>query len=446
MPHEISPSQIETARRCFRRWAWQSVHGFKPPTLPSAQFGTDVHAALEHRVQAGAWGDARDEVLRRAQPAFDALVAHYGEAALRGASVERDWRLEDSYPLPARGRTDLVLPACNTVVDWKSTSSLNYIKSDEDRAKDAQTLLYAEAFVREGILSLPLDFAHVWTVTKGTPEAKVTVTRVTEEMLSIGRKALAEVVSTMRTYTEASPSDPLHVEPNVLACRDFNTTCFHFNRCFPKNNTEDTMNDNAKSLIAARKAALAGEVYAPPVNPPGEAVEVPAPVEPAAPVDSKFAAVFEDETDTEAAPAKRRGRPPKIRTETSEPPKAAPVITTSVIELIDPIDLTPSKPKPTRTGAMLLLGGMPLRSAYDWKLASDWLAPFAAQACENLRVPYWGLADFGKGKQAVAALVASAAQRGELPQYLALDRRDPLADAVADLLIPHYDHVFAKLG
>ena len=453
--HEVSPSQIATAQRCMRRWYWQSVKGFREPTAPSAAFGSEVHAELEYRLQHGRWNlEATPAVLFRAQPAFDALCTFLGWDDVWDSDafeVERDWRLEDAYALAARGRADLVLQGDNTVVDWKTTSGLQYAKTDAERACDPQVLLYVDAFVQEGLLELPADFLHVYTVTKGKPEAVVLRTTVTSESLSIGRKTIARTVTRMREIVEQDP-DPQAIEHNPLSCNDFHKTCFQYDRCFAGSKTEteiQTMNSDFKALIAARKAEQAArEGHAPAVNPP-DAPTAPQPAaEAEAPVTTKrrtgmvaaVAAMLSEDSPEEVevvedpAPiAKKRGRPAK-----------QPVIESLPEDYETPACMP--RTEPTTGAHTLLIGAFPLRGGGDWVLADEWLQPYVKTACENLRVAYWGLADFGKGKQAVMALVDAACKRGELPARMVLDRRSALGDAVAEIVMPYFANVFVKLG
>lgn len=465
--HEVSPSQITNARRCLRRWNFESRLGLRPPTAAGAAFGSEVHNALEYRLRHGEWDPHETlAVLSRAEPAFDALCAFLGVHDLRDADsdpgVEIDWRLEDTYSLAARGRADLVLPNQNTVVDWKTTSNFQYVKTDEERELDPQVLCYVDAFVKLGVLQLPADFLHVWTVTKGKPSAVVTRTVVTEESLSIGRKALAKTIDVLAEIDRSNP-DPLDVPPNPLACNDFHQTCFHYDRCFPKRESKPEVESmSIKAQIEARKAELAArqaDTFAPAVNPPDapaeetyNAPEEPKPSKRTPGVIAAFAKMLAENPDEaltaplpepEAEAPKKRGRPAKAQPVMESLPEVYAPERLTIVPMSNgcvPREAT------GRPGHTLLIGAFPLRGGDGWTLADEWLAGFAQTACENLRVAYWGLADFGKGKQAVVALVDAACKRGEIPPKLILDRRSALADAVAEILLPYYDDVFVKVG
>ena len=152
--HVVSPSQITAADRCLRRWWFQSVKGFKAPSTPATEFGGKVHTALERRVITGAWMPDLQAVLDRAKPAWQAFVQHtsYLPSIMGGRDVvELAWTMDDrDYPLPSQGRIDLVCGLLNTIVDWKTTSSTRYMKSEAELAVDPQVILYTDALLREG--------------------------------------------------------------------------------------------------------------------------------------------------------------------------------------------------------------------------------------------------------------------------------------------------------
>lgn len=393
--HRVSPSQITTARQCLRRWWWQSVKGFKSPPTASTIFGGNVHAALEHRILHGSWPAGLDsEVLSRAQPAFDALSKHVPD--LKGADVEGEWKIDaGDYKLPASGRYDLFLPLDNLVVDWKTTSDLKWAKTECDQLEDPQVLLYIDALQREGKVKLPARFAHVYTVTRGRPVAQYREVTISADDLSLGRKAINVTLEQMDEHSKATDFEK--VPANLLACKDFGG-CPHWGRCFGKEN-EKEQNMSDKQILDAFAARRAQKGM---INPPES--------QPAAKVDWSASAQMDEQR-----PAGR-----------------------SVTQAVEALQAQPFR--------VLLLGCAPMVGASDYVLFDQWVLPFVAQAQERLKVPYWGLADFGKGKAAIVAAVAEAVGRGDTPPRLIVDRRSALGDACAEILLSHYDLVISKLG
>ena len=395
--HRVSPSQITTARACMRRWWWQSIKGFKSPPTASTIFGGKVHEALEHFLQHDDWpADLDPEVRARAEPAWNALIKEIG-LPLDRFEVEGAWENFADYALPASGRFDLLLQDRNAVVDWKTTSDLKWAKSEQERQDDPQVIMYLDALVREGKLTLPATFHHVYTVTKGKPSAQVRTTVIDASQLSIGRDAINQTLRQMDAFVDTD--DFTQVPANLLACRDFGG-CPHFERCFPQTKDKNMSTSEINDVFSRRKKGM--------VNPPESAKpEAPMPAAcvptPAIAAGSESVVLFPDENSTKVLPQ-------------------APV------------------------QRVLFLGCAPLVASEACVLFDEWVQPFVAQAQERLKVPYWGLADFGKGKAAIVAGVAEAAGRGELPTRLVVDRRSALGDACAEILIPHYDLVVCKLG
>ena len=437
--HKVSPSQITEADRCLRRWWWQSVKGFRKPDTASTVFGSNVHAALEARVLNGAYpAGVSQDVLDCAVAAYDALgtVLHRAPSVDLGDEVEMEWSLPAGYqyPLESRGRIDMVLPSEATILDWKTTSSLKWAKTAETLAEDPQVIMYTDAALAAGVMRLPVTFLHVYTQTKGKPAAQVVRTMVTAESLSVGQARMRRTMQRMAAVLEEDRA-PDEVEANILACGDYGG-CPHRERCFGQA-AEEEQDMNVFEKLAARRAAQG--VQAEGINPPDVA---PTPV-----ADTSPPAAWQAPAEPVKDPAAcvPTVAPPQ------DPPKAtkakakAPVIHAGSSDVL----LAKLHAKP---GRMLLVGAFPLVHDGEpygpdgWTLADEWLAPFAAQAAESLRVAHWTVAEYGKGKGAVVALVAEACRQGNVPQNLILDRRSQLADAVYEVLVPHFRNVYCKMG
>ena len=388
--HRVSPSQITTARACMRRWWWQSIKGFKAPPTASTIFGGLVHEALERFLASDDWAaDLDPEVRARAEPAWNALVKEIG-LPLDRFEVEGAWENFFDYALPASGRFDLLLQDRNAVVDWKTTSDLKWAKGEQERQNDPQVIMYVDALVREGKLTLPATFHHVYTVTKGKPAAQVRTTVIDAAQLSIGRDAINQTLRQMDAFVDTD--DFTQVPANLLACRDFGG-CPHFERCFPQKKDVTMNNNEINDVFSRRKKGM--------VNPP------------------------------ETAPT---------------PAACVPIASGSETVVLFPSETEQAPARPALGVSVLFLGCAPLVAQEGVALFDEWVQPFVMQAQDRLKVPYWGLADFGKGKAAIVAGVAEAAGRGDLPMRLIVDRRSALGDACAEILIPHYDLVVCKLG
>jgi hypothetical protein len=96
------------------------VEGFKPPPSVKQQFGTDVHTHLEHWLSKGIVPPDTPE----------------GNVAKQG--IQKGW-IDDVNMM---GYIDCVEPP-GLVIDHKTTSSLNWAKTEEQLALDEQAIIYA---------------------------------------------------------------------------------------------------------------------------------------------------------------------------------------------------------------------------------------------------------------------------------------------------------------
>ncbi|KKM71139.1 hypothetical protein LCGC14_1433630 [marine sediment metagenome] len=146
MTHHISPSQIKLWRDCKRKYGFKYIDKLREPTSPKMQFGTDVHAQLEQWLKKGKTPDSTPE----------------GQVAKQG--IRKDWlpspgshllvehKLE--IPLPELGDVTLIgyidcveppdlARRMPTVIDHKTTSSLNWALTEDELAADPQGLIYS---------------------------------------------------------------------------------------------------------------------------------------------------------------------------------------------------------------------------------------------------------------------------------------------------------------
>lgn len=403
--HKVSPSQISTFRSCPRKWWLGSVAKIATPDHPSAVLGSAVHATLESRIATGKWSEVSDfeaKVAARAVPiaqvAWDALDAIY-PSRIEGALVEQDVTLPDRYALPVRGRVDLVLDGA--IVDWKTTSSLRWVKSADERAIDPQVILYAQALAESGLVDVPTRFLHVWVTTRGKPAVQITHTIVPRKIVEGVSSSIRATVDEMSTYLAV----PEHEVPQCLASCSAYGGCAYKSRCFESENIEtqkEIVMNTADPFLRRRKAL-------------DEIVQTP--------VESSL------NTPSFASPAPEAPAP--------QAPAPAPQA---------PAPQAPVRAAKSTTSRMLLIGCHPLVGLDGAMLCDEYLVPFREEAASLLGVDYWGMAEYGKGKSMVATLVAKHLREHEPPQILIVDRRSALCDAAVEALLPYYPVVINKLG
>ena len=439
MKDYASPSQITTADACVRKWYFEACLGYSTPDSPGALLGSHAHHLMERRLGLRLWDVAAPKtkewqelqrkaayikathikfelVLSVARRLLAAATEHFAIDALERGRIEVGFLLQrPTLRLPLKGRADLVLP--DFVLDWKTTSSLGYLKKPEEFKHDNQVLIYGEAF--------DLPFVHVYAETKGL-RTHVQTTWLTKAERSKNFLRIEAKVAKMVDVREDAQGQWRKVQGNLSACSKFGG-CPHRSRCFSREK-EITMD------FAARRAELAAKGIATTFV----TAAVPAAAEPAA--------------DTPA-----RVNPPEAARIPAPPPEPSPVAQAApvapAVEVPADSKKAGKKAASKATSAPTALDSeqgehltLPAMALYigclpvgeDVTNGAEWLAPFAAAAAKLLGVTYWTEPDFGKGAAAVHAMVYQAAAAGDLPRKLYLDRRDRLAESVIELLVPFY--------
>lgn len=83
---KISPTQLKTKRRCFRKWGFQKIEGLEDPPGRGALLGLATHALVAKYYSGEPYAHLGDEELvaiheeaPKARRLADALIAHYGD-------------------------------------------------------------------------------------------------------------------------------------------------------------------------------------------------------------------------------------------------------------------------------------------------------------------------------------------------------------------------------
>lgn len=200
----VSASQISTYLSCQRQWWWNKVFGLPTTQKASAALGEAVHASIEaylggertlHPVAVP--GRKKLDELR----ALDPLVE---------AKMER--RLDNG--LVFVGRIDLMVPEQRLIVDHKTTSSLQYAKTEEELRADVQMLAYAyEVLQRQP--GQEVRVAHNVLLTKGSGH-RYTEATIPAPVVLEGWKRIREVTDQMKATAKVEAPD--QVPPTWSAC------------------------------------------------------------------------------------------------------------------------------------------------------------------------------------------------------------------------------------
>lgn len=143
--HRISPSQIDTAQLCLRKWGYLKLDKLQAPSNKSAQLGTDSHEVLEHWQRDGRAVDLTTDVGKIVSSGLKYLPQ---PGTLR---TEHDFKY-DTGKVVFQGRMDLRGQATDrvqTVWDHKTTSNFTWVKRPEVLRKDSQAVIYAQAALDE---------------------------------------------------------------------------------------------------------------------------------------------------------------------------------------------------------------------------------------------------------------------------------------------------------
>lgn len=191
----VSASQISTYLSCQRQWWWNKVFGLPTTQKASAALGEAVHASIE------AYLGGERTLHPVAVPGRKKLDELRALEPLVEAKMER--RLDNG--LVFVGRIDLMVPQHGLVVDHKTTSSLQYAKTEEELRADVQMLAYAyEVLQRQP--GQEVRVAHNVLLTKGSGH-RYTETTIPAPAVLEGWKRIREVTDRMKVTAKVEAPD-----------------------------------------------------------------------------------------------------------------------------------------------------------------------------------------------------------------------------------------------
>jgi hypothetical protein len=457
------------------------VEGFREGSTASQIFGTKVHKVLELY-------DREDRPIDGTTP--EGLVA---QAAIPFLEPAKSGICEDEFKIDMGGwyffgKADWLHPKGIKVVDYKTCSSFDWIKSDSQLREDPQALIYGLVALErqdyhEG--GLPVDLRWLYLRTRGKAIAQPVDLTLTADEIRSGIETLARTVE--EKIFPAKGVKFLDLEPNTASCNAFNKACPHRHRCtdlgFTSIFNKDHMIAGKDDLLAELKAKAMGATPPPKVetktetqtgidldslisqpkqpesSPPdvddldallglGNAPEPePEPLPALLEVTSKPEPGDTQPLD-QVTPKARRGRPPGSKNKPKEPPALDPAP-----DLLD--NLTKSEPesKTVQTEAKpldnpIICSSVPIFTLYvdclpirdDMPcLASHFFATAQKAVEKELEVPHYSLLEFGKGRGAfcvaVEAALKSFTDDCKDPTDLFVDTRTPEGKDTLETLI-----------
>jgi CRISPR/Cas system-associated exonuclease Cas4 (RecB family) len=164
----VSASQAKTFQSCARKWWYEAVMGLVSPSSKAQALGTRTHLELEKWYQDG----------KRPSVPSVVLALDSGELPERSDSILIEQELTDPELYAAdvrfKGFIDLIIPGDHVrVIDWKTTSNLDYAKSGDELLEDFQMGAYGFYIRQKYPEAKSLSLAHVYLTTRGAPDFKV---------------------------------------------------------------------------------------------------------------------------------------------------------------------------------------------------------------------------------------------------------------------------------
>lgn len=254
----IYPSEIQLARKCWRKWGFQYLHRSpREPEGPSQRLGNEVHDAFDGWIKAGIppkpGVSLADELL---MAALKYLPAPRSGASEKNSFTEingikyglrTDWRGRSSE-LPGFGEMDAFgdLPA---VADLKTSSNpLRYgLWGREAFLDDTEALIYLQAAgegsdcvaARWVYMQTPkkdLDGSIPWKPLGPGKERKAFTSDVVLGYDALSRAHLRVIEPVARAILDlraqgAAAVDPVRLPFNLEECTAFNKPCEHASKC-----------------------------------------------------------------------------------------------------------------------------------------------------------------------------------------------------------------------
>ena len=401
-PSHLSASQLATYGDCPRKWWFAKVAGLPQKSSASADLGKAIHASLEQ------WARAKTEPVSRFLSSQHMQVV---EPALRAGLLPNPHTFEPEveislpdFPLPVVGFID-VLYYDGSILDYKTTGSLDWALNEEGLRQSWQALLYGVWSIRRNPQQQTLTFAHLYMATRKPHGARLVQIEWT-------RQELEERYSAAKTYAltmvRTGAIDVAHRVPtNVKSCRKYGG-CPFLDYCDRQEVSMDIV-----SKIAARKKAVLQQRQE--EDKPSQQINPPDGV-------TQEQAQAEQSVEIEAEQAKKR--PKKVESEEALP-----------------------TPTVGEKGSIVFVGCMPLQPLDEpivW--LHDVLGSLMEEVAQEHGVAHYGVLTYGKGKTAIAAKLAEQVKVVGVPRYLCVDPRMPAQSACIEVLLPYYQTVVERYG
>jgi CRISPR/Cas system-associated exonuclease Cas4 (RecB family) len=223
-PSQIQTFDVETFGGCERKWYYDKVVGLDSPTTKNQALGTAIHAEIENYLETGV--DSLGPLARSGkhfmpEPRLYLLVEHDAKG-LVAAGVPVKMRIDCiNYSGTYKDNEGVTRddPGTVEVVDWKSTSSLEYAKGVAELLDSVQMISYGEWArrikwdIESDLVRVRLSHGVICTTSRAARKTTgaIGVDDVARKWEGVERK-----VARMKDVARASKAED--VEPNRRAC------------------------------------------------------------------------------------------------------------------------------------------------------------------------------------------------------------------------------------
>jgi hypothetical protein len=242
----VSASQTKTYQMCARRWYFEKVMGLTTPGTRSQILGQQVHLEAQNYYELG-----RQPTFKSLQLALPALPPRSPSLLIESALEAPALYAADNVQFV--GFIDMLEPPGEKpvvrILDFKTTSNLDYAKTPEELIEDVQMGAYGYWAHLKYPDAQVLDLAHCYLTTKGKPEFRIVEATCEFDAAEDVWRTIRETVVSMQA-TAAAPNFEA-VTPNWSSCDAFGGCPFR-DRCGAKAGVSKSV----RTLLSERKPTM----------------------------------------------------------------------------------------------------------------------------------------------------------------------------------------------
>lgn len=274
--YHVSASQVDTWSLCKRKWAFRYLDRVKSPPHRSAVVGQRVHAVLEAWLEHGIAPDPNETLT--IDDDGKKHVYHPGLIAMEGLHLlptpNPNLLIETAFDFgPWTGRMDLAYiteQGTPVVFDHKTTTSLDWAKTEEELWTDPQAVLYAFNALRELPNAPFVDLQWTYFQTRKPYKSARRTLHVLRSYAEAAMRPLDATAEHLMTLRKG-PWKAMDFEPTPSACSAYGG-CAHRRDC--KLTPQQLMRSHMTAGLLSKIDQAQGAA-APPMNGAGAPIPPP---------------------------------------------------------------------------------------------------------------------------------------------------------------------------